>query len=227
LEEALVVPEGLGSKDTDGLRNKNGAGKAAFADELAVPETSPVADVDVHVGADIRSLRKSRGMTLNQLCEALGRSVGWLSQVERGQTDPSIPDLKSIAALFKVPVSFFFRHEDAPENERGWIVRSGARAVMGSSEDGLKEELLSPDISGDFEMIRSVFEPGAVRELMTPRETQDGGFVVTGELELTIGSQTYHLKAGDSFQFDRQPYGWRNCGSEPAEVIWIISPPIY
>jgi quercetin dioxygenase-like cupin family protein len=76
-------------------------------------------------------------------------------------------------------------------------------------------------------MIRSVFEPGAVRELMPPRNTQDGGFVVSGELELTIGSQTYLLKAGDSFQFDRQPYGWRNNSAAVAEVIWIISPPIY
>lgn len=187
----------------------------------------PTDEPETHVGADIRSLRKSRGMTLSDLCGALGRSVGWLSQVERGQTDPSIPDLKSIAAIFAVPVSFFFRNDDAPEKERGWIVRAGSRAVMGSSEDGLKEELLSPDLGGDYEMIRSIFEPGAVRGLMPARDTQDGGFVVCGELELTIGSNTYMLKAGDSFQFDRQPYGWRNAGDVPAEVIWIISPPIY
>jgi transcriptional regulator with XRE-family HTH domain len=166
-------------------------------------------------------------MTLSALCDALGRSVGWLSQVERGQTDPSIPDLKSIAAMFKVPVSFFFRHEDAPENERGWIVRSGARAMMGSIEDGLKEELLSPDISGDFEMIRSVFAPGSHRAVMPPRDTQDGGYVISGELEMTIGEETYLLRKGDSFQFNRQPYGWQNKSKDEAVVIWIISPPIY
>lgn len=187
----------------------------------------PSPPVETHVGADIRSLRKARGLTLSDLCDALGRSVGWLSQVERGQTDPSIPDLKSIAVLFKVPVSFFFRHEDAPENERGWIVRSGARAMMGSIEDGLKEELLSPDISGEFEMIRSVFAPGAKRDVMAPRDTQDGGYVVSGELELTIGDTVYMLRKGDSFQFNRQAYGWHNISNDVAEVIWIISPPIY
>lgn len=188
-----------------------------------LPQSSP----DTHVGADIRVLRKSRNMTLSELCDALGRSVGWLSQVERGQTDPSIPDLKAIAGHFGVPVSFFFRNADAPESERGWIVRSGSRAVIGSREDGLKEELLSPDLGGDFEMIRSVFEPGAARDLMPARDTQDGGVIISGELELMIGGKTFALKAGDSFQFDRQPYGWRNRGSEPAVVIWIISPPIY
>ncbi len=197
------------------------AGVRDCTDDIAanIPQT--------HVGADIRALRKTRNMTLSELCEALGRSTGWLSQVERGQTDPSIPDLKSIAALFGMPVSFFFRNADAPENERGWIVRAGSRAVIGSSEDGLKEELLSPDLGGDFEMIRSVFEPGSERKLMPARDMQDGGFVVSGELELSIGSQTYLLKAGDSFQFDRQPYGWRNTGKIAAVVIWIISPPNY
>lgn len=184
-------------------------------------------DVETHVGADVRSLRKSRGMTLHDLCDSLGRSAGWLSQVERGQTDPSIPDLKSIAALFQVPVSFFFRHEDAPEDERGWIVRSSARAIMGSVEDGLKEELLSPDIRGEFEMIRSVFSPGAKRDLMPARDTQDGGYIVSGELELTIGEYVYQLSQGDSFQFNRQPYGWHNKSGEDVEVIWIISPPNY
>jgi len=124
-------------------------------------------------------------------------------------------------------VSFFFRNADAPADERGWIVRANSRAAMGSPEDGLTEELLSPDIGGDFEMIRSVFAPGARREVMAARDTQDGGYVVSGELEMTIGGVSYLLKAGDSFQFDRQPYGWVNKGHRPAEVIWIISPPTY
>ena len=180
-----------------------------------------------HVGSDIRALRKSRGLTLNELCDALGRSIGWLSQVERGQTNPSIPDLKAIAAHFAVPVSFFFRNADAPADERGWIVRAHSRAAMGSPEDGLTEELLSPDLGGEFEMIRSVFAPGATREVMAARDTQDCGYVISGELEMTIGGQIYVLRAGDSFQFDRQPYGWINRGNAPAEVIWIISPPTY
>ncbi|WP_244530479.1 helix-turn-helix domain-containing protein [Salaquimonas pukyongi] len=200
-------------------------------DSLAEAETAERANSSAaphhHVGNDIRALRKSRGLTLNDLCEALGRSIGWLSQVERGQTNPSIPDLKAIAGHFGVPVSFFFRNADAPEAERGWIVRAHSRAVMGSPDDGLAEELLSPDLGGEFEMIRSVFAPGARREVMAARDTQDGGYVVSGELEMTIGSQTYVLRAGDSFQFDRQPYGWINRGDRPAEVIWIISPPTY
>lgn len=205
--------------DAANIAGQPSAGRFSGEEAAGVPQH--------HVGSDIRALRKSRGLTLNELCDALGRSIGWLSQVERGQTNPSIPDLKALAAHFAVPVSFFFRNADAPADERGWIVRAHSRAAMGSPEDGLTEELLSPDLGGDFEMIRSVFAPGATREVMVARDTQDGGYVISGELEMTIGGQTYVLRAGDSFQFDRQPYGWINRGDKPAEVIWIISPPTY
>ncbi|EKD59892.1 MAG: XRE family transcriptional regulator, partial [uncultured bacterium] len=61
------------------------------------------------LGQDIRALRKTRGQTLQQLADAVGRSVGWLSQIERGQTTPSIADLGRIAEVLGVTISFFFR----------------------------------------------------------------------------------------------------------------------
>ena len=51
------------------------------------------------LGADLRALRKSRGLTLSALSDQLGRSVGWLSQVERDMSEPSISDLRQIADL--------------------------------------------------------------------------------------------------------------------------------
>lgn len=183
--------------------------------------------VEYGVGVDIRALRKTRKMSLTELAAAINRSVGWLSQVERGQSEPSIQDLRQIAQIFDTPVSFFFRNEDAPEEERGWIVRAGARSQLGSSETGLIEELLSPDLSGDFEMIRSVFAPGAERDEIPARPTQDGGYLVRGRLDLWIDGQEFNLAEGDSFQFRQRPYRWRNPGDEPAIVIWVISPPLY
>ena len=75
------------------------------------------------LGADLRALRKSRGLTLSDMAESLGRSVGWLSQVERDLSDPSISDLREIAALLGVPISMLFRHAAAPAHETGYVVR--------------------------------------------------------------------------------------------------------
>ncbi|MDG1102130.1 MAG: helix-turn-helix transcriptional regulator, partial [Ascidiaceihabitans sp.] len=105
--------------------------------DLSKPET---------LGADLRALRKSRGLTLSDMAESLGRSVGWLSQVERDLSDPSISDLREIAALLGVPISMLFRHAAAPAHEAGYVVRHGSRRPMGSHTAGLVEELLSPDL---------------------------------------------------------------------------------
>lgn len=194
--------------------------KPQLSDTLEFGATSQVGD-------DIRALRKARSMTIADLAASLGRSIGWLSQVERGQTEPAIADLKKVARLFGIPVSFFFRNETAPERERGKIVRAASRAVLGSNEDGLTEELLSPDLSGDFEMIRSVFAPGAASEQFPSRAAQDGGYLVSGRLNMWIADEQFELRAGDSFGFQNQSYRWQNPGDEPCIVIWVISPPIY
>jgi transcriptional regulator with XRE-family HTH domain len=110
---------------------------------------------------DLRALRKSRGLTLAEIAIKLGRSVGWVSQVERGLSTPSIGDLRAFAELFGVPISLFFGHEATNDIERGVVVRSGRRRSLGSNESGLVEELLSPDLGGSFEMLRSIFAPGA------------------------------------------------------------------
>lgn len=178
-------------------------------------------------GSDIRALRQSRGMTLSALALALGRSVGWVSQVERGLSEPTISDLRRIATFFGVPLSLFFRPGDAPESERGHIVRANGRRQLGTAESGLTEELLSPDLGGAFEVVRSVFAPGAALPEPVTRPTEEAGYVVSGVLELTIDGRVHLLQPGDAFRFKHQAFQWRNPGSEPTVVIWVIAPPIY
>ncbi len=166
-------------------------------------------------------------MSLAELASAVGRSIGWMSQVERGITEPGIGELRRLAKLFAIPISFFFRNETASEAERGLVVRAGSRATLGNRDDGLTEQLLSPDLSGDFEMIRSVFEPGAASGWIDARPTQEGGYLVSGALVLEIGDKRFELAEGDSFQFQNARYRWQNPGNQAAVAIWIVSPPVY
>ena len=184
-------------------------------------------NIGPNVGADLRALRKSRGLTLAALALRLSRSVGWLSQVERGLSEPSIADLRAMAQAFDVSVSFFFGNDAAPEPERGHVVRAAARRRLGDPSDGLTEELLSPDLGGSFEMLRSTFAPGA--ELAEPqqRATEEAGYLVSGRLDLWIGETLFALEPGDSFRIEGQPYRWRNAGDVEAVAIWTIAPPVY
>ncbi|MEM8649575.1 MAG: XRE family transcriptional regulator [Pseudomonadota bacterium] len=179
------------------------------------------------VGNDIRALRKSRGITLVDFAEKLDRSVGFVSQIERGISEPSIQDLRNIAAMFDVPVSFFFGEHSGDPNEARYIVRAQHRRRLGNPEEGLLEELLSPDLGGSFELIRSEFTPGANLAEANQRDTEESGFVVSGIFEIEIAGVWHTLGAGDSFRFAGEPYRWRNTSDQPAIVIWAVSPPVY
>ena len=184
-------------------------------------------DIAASIGHDLRALRKSKGLTLAELALKIGRSVGYLSQVERGLSSLSIVDLKIIAGLLEVPLAWFLVQDETPAEERGRIVRARARRKIGTVEGGLVEELLSPDLGGSFEMIRSVFEPGAELVEAELRETEEAGYLLAGELDLWIGGRHFHLNAGDSFRFHHETHRWHNPGTEPAVVIWVITPPVY
>lgn len=178
------------------------------------------------LGADLRALRRARGLTLTGLAEVLGRSVGWLSQVERDLSTPGISDLRQIAKALDVSISSLFRAVSAPD-EQGYIVRKAARRPIGSREAGLVEELLSPDLTDAFEVVHSTFEPHSQIPDPVTRPTQEVGYIVSGRLELWVDGRTLHLNAGDSFRIRGEPFRWINPHDEPCVAIWVIAPPIY
>lgn len=179
------------------------------------------------LGADLRALRKARGLTLSELAEKLDRSVGWLSQVERDKSEPSISTLRQIASILDISVSSLFGQDAVPVEEQGYIVRATARRPIGSREAGLVEELLSPDLTDDFEVVHSTFEPNAVLEIAVRRPTQEVGYVVCGRLDLEIDGNWHILSMGDSFRLRGEAYRWKNPYREAAVVIWVIAPPVY
>lgn len=180
------------------------------------------------VGADIRALRKRRSMTIEQLAARLERSIGFISQIERGLSEPSINDLRTIAQVFDVPISFFFGSGSGTEtSEPQHVVRADKRRQLGNSEGALFEQLLSPDLGGSFETLLSEFKPGAELPDYQQRDTEEAGYVVSGVFELDINGCWYLLQPGDSFRFAGEPYRWRNTGKVSAVLVWIISPPVY
>ncbi len=182
--------------------------------------------MDGALGDNIRSLRKIRGMTLSDLADAVGCSIGWLSQIERGLSKPSATDVRAISNTLDCPVSLLFSSTPGPEIERGYVVRAANRRTV-QARKGLGEELLSPDLTDDFEVVRSVFSPGAELGEAITRQTQEVGYVISGRLDMTIAGRAFTLAAGDSFRIRGETFTWSNPYREPAIVIWVIAPPIY
>lgn len=181
----------------------------------------------VLLGGKIRKLRKARGKSLADIAQAIDRSVSFISQIERGRSQPSIGDLRGIAQMLGLPLGWFFLTDTVPPEESGRIVRAAERQLLGSRADGLLEELLSPDIGGAFETFLSTFKAGAKINQLTLRDTEEEGYIVKGSLDLWIGKKLFHLHAGDSFRIVREPFRWSNPTQTDTVAVWIISPPTY
>ncbi|MDD9921964.1 MAG: XRE family transcriptional regulator [Boseongicola sp.] len=179
------------------------------------------------LGRDLRALRKSRGLTLVEVAERVDRSVGWMSQVERDLSEPTLEEIETLSEVLDVSVTTLFGQAPARKGEEGIVVRKDARRPVGKRADGLVEELLSPDLTDEFEVVHSMFEPGAKRSDAVTRPTQELAYIVSGCLDVTVEGETFSLTAGDSLRIREQPFRWENKTNEPCIAIWVIAPPVY
>lgn len=183
----------------------------------------------VAVGAEVRALRKARQITLPQLSEQTGYSTGFLSQVERGISSPSVDALHNIASALGVSISWFFRNEPSDDpDEREYIVRSNKRRSLGFKA-GITDELLSPHLRGQLELLLCKFPAGTSsgEESYTHRG-EEAGVILQGRMELFLGDRSFVLEEGDSFGFSSStPHRYRNIADDETIVIWAITPPTY
>jgi len=180
------------------------------------------------LGSRIRGLRKRRGMTLAELARLSELTAGYISQLERNLSYPSIPALFNIARSLGVTIQWFFASEasTAPE-DRGFVVRRQSRLSV-HYEDGVVDQLLTPQPNRQLEMLHSRFPPGAYSQESYSHEGEEAGYVLSGRFELWVGERHFLLEEGDSFSFPSQePHRYGNPGEVDTVVIWVITPPTF
>lgn len=181
------------------------------------------------VGPRMRELRKAKGLTLKQLASLTNLSVGYLSQLERQDADPSVRSLNVIGKALGVGINWFFPDpENEADPESGIVVRGTRRRAL-RFESGVRDELLCPSLSGELEMILTTFASGASSgDALYFHKGEEGGYVVQGVLELTVDDKIMILKAGDSFCFaSTRPHRYFNPGDNDTVLVWAITPPHY
>ncbi|WP_244851803.1 cupin domain-containing protein [Caballeronia sp. SL2Y3] len=181
-----------------------------------------------------------RHMTLRALAGSAGCSESLLSKVEGGHATPSLAMLHklaialdtNIAALLSAPTLTASPVQRA--SERPSVRFPGARAAPPAGKrkraDGsiMLERLVVPSpgqlLQGDIH----VLEPLARSDEQIHHVGEELGYVLEGELELTLGDQSYSLKAGDSFYFpSTEPHSYRNPGDTVTRILWVNTPPTF
>jgi transcriptional regulator with XRE-family HTH domain len=179
------------------------------------------------IGRTVRSVRKERGLTLDQLATSCGLSTGMVSQLERGIGNPSFATLVQLAHGLDVPVGRLMFVEDGGSP----VVRANERRRLGlhgiPSDDNVVYEMLTPDLSGALQATWVSSEPGHDTSA-TPfhHSGEEFGIVLSGRLEVHVGPASHVLEAGDAIRFSSTvPHWFVNPGPSRADVIWVSTPP--
>jgi transcriptional regulator with XRE-family HTH domain len=180
------------------------------------------------LGQHIRQLRKARNMSLKQLAGEAGCSESMLSKVENGKGNPSLNILHRIAKALGANMGSLF----SPEAGDGVVQRKGARhlaQLTSGRGQGIILEYLTPDLPGHrLQAHIHIVEPGGSTKGDISHEGEEAGYVLEGELELTVEGASHLLQEGDSFFFDSNlNHSFRNPGSVTARVLWVNTPPTF
>jgi XRE family transcriptional regulator, regulator of sulfur utilization len=179
------------------------------------------------VGSRVKVLRESAGLSLRDLAARSGVSAPMLSQVERGETSPTLTVAARIAAGLDLRLSQLLRLDEggavtivrAAERRRGGNARRGHRfEVLTAAQPGQRAELslhtLAPGGATGAKDDPPMHEPGS-------RET---ALIESGELELYCDGQRYELGEGDCVTFDADlPHHFENPGGEEAVFLAVVS----
>lgn len=205
--------------------------------DTANSSIAALADSHAALGAEVRQVRKARQMTLKELARRSGASISHLSAIERGATNPSLDMLRRLADALDITSDWFFsRRPGRGPMERTYVVRRRNRRVLNmlygeDAEDlGLRDELLSSSIGGDFMMGVTTYDPHSERTNypLYQHSGEQHGLVLEGELELQIGTEVILLGEGDSYSFPAKiAHKATNVSDRPCKLLWASSPILF
>ena len=176
----------------------------------------------MNIGMKIKRLRTLCGLTLGELADRCELTKGFISQVENNLTSPTISTLNDILIALGTNLSDFFKESKSDEK-----VVFGSDDYIVKNADNQEITWLVPNSQkNEMEPILIEIYPHSSTTIDMPHEGQEFGYVLEGEIILSIENKEYNCKKGESFYFttDRNHY-IKNETDENAKVIWISSPP--
>lgn len=172
------------------------------------------------IGQRLRQVRKQLGLTLQKLSELTNLSVGYLSNVERGLTSPSVSNLQRICGALNINLVNLIQ----PAEENKIIVRVNERREMFYSQKSkIKYELITQG-NKKINGICIVMEVGAdYGKVSSSHASDELGIVVKGKMELKIGDDTYILSEGDTVYIKaNEAHRYKNVGDTECVSYWVL-----
>ena len=180
--------------------------------------------IEEQIGAKIRNLRNQNGLTQEELADRTELTKGFISQMERGLTAPSVSTLLDIVECLGTNLSDFLHEENELQ-------------IVYPKEDYLEKEdehknsitwLIATAQSRSMEPILVQLQPGQSMPEDKPHEGEEFGYVLDGEIRLHYGEDVYTVRKGDSFIFPaNRKHKISSACKKVSSILWISSPPSF
>lgn len=175
------------------------------------------------IGAKLKELRVLKGLTQEELADRAELSKGFISQLERDLTSPSIATLMDILQCLGTTIGEFFT--EAPEEQIVFSRNDYFEKIDGDLHNTIK--WIIPNAQKNMmEPILLTLEAGGSTYPDNPHEGEEFGYVLQGSISIHLGAKIYKAKKGESFYFaaDKKHYLTSKSG---ATLIWVSSPPSF
>jgi transcriptional regulator with XRE-family HTH domain len=193
--------------------------------EVNIAEEHPM-EAGFDLGQRLKGLREAQGLSQRELAKRAGVSNAIISLIEQNRTSPSVGLLKKVLDGLPVPLSDFFAGTArlAPQI----FFRAGELIELAGGAISYRQ--IGRDMAGRaMQMLHERYAPGAdTGPQMLRHEAEEGGVIVAGHLEVTVGDRRTVLGPGDAYYFNsREPHRFRNMGDEECMVVTANSPPSF
>ena len=177
------------------------------------------------IGHRIKQLRTKNGLTLEELASRTELTKGFLSQLERNLTSPSIQTLEDIAEALGTTMSRFFADQ---EDEK--IVFTAEDTFVDKQEGKTIHWIVPNAQKNDMEPIILELESGHTSKIIEPHEGEEMGYILQGRVHLKSGNDKKGVivKKGETFYIKgNEAHCLENTDSKTARVLWISTPPVF
>ncbi|MEM9577836.1 MAG: helix-turn-helix domain-containing protein [Pseudomonadota bacterium] len=186
--------------------------------------------LEVAIGREVRSYRKAQSITVAELSELTGLSIGMLSKIENGNTSPSLSTLQTLANALSVPLTSFFRQYEERREAVHTKAGDGVEIEREGTRAGHHYNLLGHIGSNSSGVIVEPYLIKLTTESDTFETFQHGGietiYMLEGAVEYRHGANIYSLRPGDTLFFDADaPHGPETLTELPATYLSVISYP--
>jgi transcriptional regulator with XRE-family HTH domain len=213
--------------------------KTPMADDIAAapaPLPSGTDDPGIDIGGRLRRLREEHGLSQRELARRAGVSNATVSLIEQNRASPSIGSLKRVLDGLPLSLADFFALPEGPEDPVFFAAAELTEIAgkLGGHGGGSEGGLISYRQVGchpgrALQILHERLAPGAdTGPTALSHAGEEGGVVIRGRVELTVGPRRRILGPGDAYYFQsRLPHRFRVVGEEPAEIVSACTPPSF